>query len=297
MDVGIRTGRVRRRRIAVAVGTVAALAVALGSVSVLVVPGRTVGSRPSVPARVYPPLPWQPTVADAPSGAAALLVTGTGRFTGSDAFGDFEDHVVAVGVDGSYRLVRFNTWAGYGDDVLLSPDGRFVAGDTSMEGTVDAPSTTMVTSVLDLTSGTVRSYDAGVPVAWSPDGSALLTRRGGDGADLLLLDLSSGRARRLVRIPGTTPAASYTAFSPDGRCVAIQAEHALYVVDLATGTQRQVIDLGARRRLAGSGAWLDGDRLAVWELDGCGASCDATDRRSPGAGRGCSDGRTTATRW
>jgi DNA-binding beta-propeller fold protein YncE len=173
--------------------------------------------QPSIPTRVYPPMPFPSTVQDAPAGPAALIVTGRGGFGTIEVLG-YEDRAIVVGQNGSYRVVRHNQFAA-GKSLLLSPDGRFVAGDGGLEGA--RPGTDFsATSVLDLTTGQVHSYDAGQPLAWSPDGRSLLARSGS--GNLSVVDVDAKAVVDLDLYGGEPTSPTWVAFSPDGRRAALQ---------------------------------------------------------------------------
>lgn len=273
-----RRGRRRHRRRLTAMAAVAgALAAAISFSLVRGQPHRVApaDSPPRVPSTVYAPLPFQRTVQQDPAGPAALIVTGEGAFRGSDALGGYEGRTVVVSRDGRYRLVNGAAEVEAGQDAHLSPDGRYLA----VNGPVDGASYASfgATSLVDLTTGRVRVFDAGSPTAWSPDGRQLLVR-----ADrtLTLIDVDSGESRHLFDLsvmPSTDPR---VAFSPDGRLLAV-LHYGLHVVHVASATSRPLFrgDL-SQRQLAGPGAWTPDGRLALWDAtpscpDGCPAVVEA----------------------
>ncbi|HEY0700100.1 MAG TPA: hypothetical protein VGD43_20120, partial [Micromonospora sp.] len=259
-------------------------------------PQRAVGGADgAVPARLYIPSMGLGTVQQSPQGRAALLVSGGGELGNPDLPFTYGSRIAVVGRDGSYRMLRYG---GYykqaGQDVLLSPDGRYVAGDGTLEDlNVSLPSSEI--TVVDLVTGQVRRYDdlpAGQPVGWSPDGSQLLLLRESECPDqseppgpvtntpircdfasgpLWLLDRASGRVRQLLDLSGVpVHRAIFVAFAPDGRHLAVQVDQRLVVVDTVDGTSRTLADLGPRTRLAGAGAWSrDGASISVFTVDGC----------------------------
>jgi hypothetical protein len=265
----------RRRRARLAAG--AAAAAVLVALAVWPIAVRAGGAHavppaepvPVVPSRVDPPLPFTSTVQDSPHGPAALVVSGVGSFHGSDVLSNYEGRNVVVGVDGMDRLVNLaNEMADAGNGTYLSPDGRLLATDASVEG-VGAGSWDAQLAILDLTTGTVRTYsDAGSPLAWSPDGRSVLVTRavGGTAAGgLRLVDLTSGESRDL----GLAGIAGMVAFSPDGRRLMVDGGRLSWLVDLVTGERRELSWPGPARRLAGPGAWTADGRLAVVELVNC----------------------------
>ncbi len=166
-----------------------------------------------------------------------------------------------VGRNGSYRMVRHVDTFDAGESLLLSPDGRFLAGDGGLEG-----ATGEGTTVIDLSTGHTRGYPAGRPVGWSPDARHLVVRVG-EGT-LRILELDTGAVRDLGVYGGDQSKAEEIAFSPDGRQLAVQVGRAIVVVDLATPTAHPLADLGDGRYLAGPGAWDCAGRLAVWQVVG-----------------------------
>ena len=110
------------------------------------------GSDPTVPGRLHQPWPWQASVAGDPRGPAAVLVSGGGTYQTLDAPGTFGSLIGVVGRDGSYRMLRYGyTYLQAGQDVLLSPDGRFVAGHGTYEHLITSADGTV--SVVDLSTG------------------------------------------------------------------------------------------------------------------------------------------------
>lgn len=272
-DLWTRGMRRHRTRVTVAVAAVALLAAAVALPAAVAsrwqrpVPA---DGKPAVPYRVYPPLPGQGTVVDAPPGPAALVVTGPGGFGTRALFGGYEDRALVVGANGSYRMVRHIDGFAAGKSLLLSPDGRHVAGDWGLEGGWTDRLGAAATTVVDLTTGSVRTYKAGVPVAWFPDGARLLTSTG----ELNVLNLDTGAVDPVgVRHEPNNDAS--VALSPDGRRAALQTALMISVVDLATHHARKVIDLDGLRTLAGPGAWTADGRLALWR---CTPSCQGPPR-------------------
>ncbi len=301
-------GRRRRRRRAAALAAAVVLMVALplglaGPAARGPLTGRPAGGGgDAVPARVHQPYPWQGTVQQAPTGPAALLVTGGGSgLAGADLPGTFGSRVAVIGRDGSYRMLRYGgTYLQAAQDVLLSPDGRHVAGDETLERRTDQSSGAVVLrhrtaiSVVDLVDGSVRWYrdlPAGEPVAWSPDGSRLVLQRPDldypNGlappvprvGRLFLLDLATGATRELTGLPtGSVRRATFLAFSPDGRRLAVQVGRTVSVVDTADGGARTLAQLGERDRLAGAGAWTPDGGIAVFSHGGCVDPCTDVQR-------------------
>lgn len=261
------------------------------------------GEAGAVPARFHRLWPWQAAAVDSPPGRAAMLVSGNAGLTMGtvDLPGVSWYSVLAVvGQNGIYRTVRSSEmYRSAGQDMILSPDGRYVAAAATLEDRRGSGSAAI--AVLDLTTGTVRRVSTPgakprntpwSPVAWSPDGSQVLVRQdntfdsdprpggGSPPADetLLLVDPRTGTSRALLDIPHrqAIQPVHFAAFSPDGRQLAAALGDQLVVVDIATGTQRGLTTLGERQRLAGTGAWsLDGQRIAVTSFEGCATACSA----------------------
>jgi Tol biopolymer transport system component len=111
----------------------------------------------------------------------------------------------------------------------VSPDGRFVAY-------VDPYDEELRLSLLDLEAGKTRDLGPTSPLAWSPDGSTLVTsnRRW-----LALVDVESGGSRRVAQ--GAVWSAS---FSPDGQAIVFAEGNAvkgsLLVLRLSDGHLSQL---------------------------------------------------------
>jgi hypothetical protein len=221
------------------------------------------------------PMPLQPNLVDAPNGPASVIVTGPGGFGANDVFG-YDDRAIVVGRDGLYRYVRAINGFNAGEDLLLSPDGRYLAGRADLEGVrfgETAPDWQSAAGIMDLTTGEVRTYRHGPPVAWSPDGRLLIgisQSLVGRRCPCKLLDPVSGA----VTAVGASGATS-VAFSPDGRRLAIQVDSKLKIVDLSAEAETTVADLGVGWLLAGPGAWSPDGRLGVWRSTDCAPSCPA----------------------
>ncbi len=228
--------------------------------------------QPPIPTRVHRPLPFQSTVQEAPPGPAALILTGPGGFGANDLFG-YEDRALVVGRNGSYRMVRHVDTFDAGETLLLSPGGRYIAGDSGLEGAHPGADIPNATAVLDLTTGQVHTYDAGRPLAWSPDGRSLLANSGA--GNLSLVDMDSAEVLHLG-LSGGDPSYATAAFSPDGRRVAVRVGPGLRIIDIVARTYRDLVGLGDRRVLAGPGSWTADGRIAIWELFDCGTPCDAS---------------------
>jgi hypothetical protein len=266
-------GRRRRRLRMVAEATGIAALVAMTALPVAWAPrwqrAAPAEDERSIPSEVLAPMPLQPNLVDAPNGPASVIITGPGGFGANDVFG-YDDRAVVVGRDGLYRYVRELNSFDAGEDLLLSPDGRYVAGGAGLEGVEWGESASdwqSAAGVMDLATGEVRSYHDGPPVAWSPDGRLLTAASSGE---LALLDLNSGEA-----VPLGVAGAEAVAFSPDGHQLALQVDRELTVLNVDTRAVRGVAELSATQTLAGPGAWSAGGRLAVWDRTDCLPACPA----------------------
>lgn len=89
----------------------------------------------------------------------------------------------------------------------------------------------------------------------SPNGSLLLLS---DGTDLFLVDLASGKVRRLTASPEPEELA---AFSPDGAWVSFVRKNDLYVFDLAAGGEQRLSFDGSETKLNGRLDWVYTEEL------------------------------------
>ncbi len=272
-------GRRRRRlrHVTAFAGVVALVALTIASMGWSPRPQQTapIQEQRSVPAEITLPMPWQPNLVDAPNGPASVILTGPGGFGANDVFG-YDDRAIVVGRDGLYRYVRAINGVNAGEDLLLSPDGRYLAGGADLEGaqpTQTSADWQSTASVMDLSTGEVRTYRHGPPVAWSPDGRLLVG---------IPLSLTSRRCpcRLLDPVSGVVTAvgaggATSVAFSPDGQRMAIQVDTELKIVDLPSLADTTVADLGSGWMLAGPGAWRPDGRIGIWRSSGCAPQCAA----------------------
>ncbi|UWZ39545.1 hypothetical protein Drose_15695 [Dactylosporangium roseum] len=304
-----RRGRRRyQRRLAgavVAVLTVLAVALTLpGMLELAAEPPSTVAAPAggAVPGRVFDPRVWQAPVTQSPGGSAAVLLSGSGKgLGGGDLPGMYGSKIASVGRDGSYRMLRYaDTYLQVGQQVQLSPDGRFAVGPDAVEDLIGSSQTQGRLSVVNLATGHTRHFKglpAAVPVAWQPDSAALLlwhkpgsppikygetppfdgneTKYGYVGGSLWLLDVATGGSRKVLDI-GTAAfdPINSAAFAPDGRHLAVQLDRTLALVNTADGSSLTLATLSAGQRLAGTGAFTaDGTRLALFDRDGCAVAC------------------------
>ncbi|MEV4532447.1 hypothetical protein AB0J82_01290 [Asanoa sp. NPDC049518] len=275
----------RRRRVGYALAAVLVLVLAVtlpewaAHRRAAIVPADRPGA---VPSRVEIPHLWQAAVGQFPAGAggpAALVF-----FTGKTRY--LEGTGVAVGVNGSYRLIYQDIGEG---DGVLAPDGRsYVRPGMRM---------------LDLTTGDERQLSGaptrGYPLAWSPDGAELLIGVSNDSEgvlygddaipdedpekpdDLVAIDVRTGE-RRFVAV-GRLNSYTTAAWSPDGTQIAVDGPtgrgdvgRRLSVMDARTGAPLWTVDnFAPDRKLAGRAAWTpDGGLLAILGFEGCANACD-----------------------
>jgi hypothetical protein len=270
-DLWARGRRRRRRRIAGAALALFAVALLLPlTVASAGRPEAPADGRPTVPSRVQTPLMFQATAVSSPPGAATVIVTAPGGFGAIDMFGGYEDSALVVGTSGSYRMVRHIDGFAAGESILLSPDGRYLAGDWAFESSWRTGVGAAATVVMDLKTGRLRTYRAGAPIAWFPDGTRLLTTTG----TLQMLHLDTGAVDDLGLRHDPTNGAS-VAVSPDGRQAVVQNWPRLDVLDLDTHRVHTLTDLSDRGTLAGPGAWTPDGRIAIWR---CTPTCHGAAR-------------------
>jgi hypothetical protein len=198
------------------------------------------GSGASLPRRIGRPAVLTSTVAESPPGPVAVAFSGAGERMA----------VVGAATD-TYRWVAGGR---AGLTAQLSPDGRRLAGTRG---------------IVDLGTGKTRAYPvAGVPQAWSPDGTrlALITAA----AHLVLLDVAAGRVTPLADLdPARRLDGWAVAFAPDGSRLAFQSGDAIVTVGPdGTAVSRFAVPHGAW--LAGKGAWTpDGTGLLIASRAAC----------------------------
>src|SRR5262249_41520745 len=116
-----------------------------------------------------------------------------------------------------------------------------------------------------LTTGKVRTYHEGAPVAWSPGGRLLVKALSGQ---YKLLDVASGDA-----VPLGVGGSGAVVFSPDGHQLALQQGRELKVLNVDTLAGRTVANVGAQQTSAGPGGWRADGRLAIWSSSDCQPTC------------------------
>jgi dipeptidyl-peptidase-4 len=174
--------------------------------------------------------------------------------------------VIAPSADGrSADLARVD--AATGRRAVLIPGRRFVPAGTS-------------------TPLEVEDYD------WSNDHSRLLiftnsarVWRGNTRGDFWILDVASGKLRRLGGPSAKPSTLQFAKFSPDGKRVAYVREHNIYVESLADGKITPLTTDGSKTIINGTFDWVyeeelslrdgfrwspDGQRIAYWQLDASG---------------------------
>lgn len=158
-----------------------------------------------------------------------------------------------AGLDG------FPHWAPDGRQLVFMRDGDIWVLSTAT-GSLPARD-----NLRRLTDGTA-AWD--VAPVWSPDGTHIAyISYPSDGvnagpSELRLISARGGKPRTLVR---DNAPMGYAAWSPDGSRLAYTSGHQVQMVDLASGAQSQVADLGAEAELLTGGlAWSpDGRHLAL----------------------------------
>ncbi|MGX6603373.1 hypothetical protein ACWKSP_14710 [Micromonosporaceae bacterium Da 78-11] len=198
----------------------------------------------SLPRRIGQPALLTRTVAKSPPGPAAVVFSG----------GTERIAVVGAAAD-TYRWLPGGR---AGLTAQLSPDGHHLA---------------VAAGIVDLTTGRTRPYPvAGVPQAWSPDGTrlALVTAK----PELLMLDVATGRAAPVADLDPSRRVDGWTvAFAPDGSRLAYQSGRSIVTVG-PDGHAVSQFEVPAGASLAGKGAWTpDGTGLLV----AAGAPCDCGD--------------------
>ncbi|MFI6266487.1 TolB family protein [Micromonospora sp. NPDC051006] len=260
--------RSRRRRTAAAAALVLVVlaGVALPLAGTPAVDPAT-GARAALPDRIgLPPLGTR-HASDRPAlGPASVIFTGQApRLQGWN-----EDGIVGVvGADADrYRIFSMGFEAPAGDQVLLSPDGRYVARPA---GDSERPRV----DVIDLSTGGTRRLPSRVadsvlttPVGWSPGGARLVVRDtvpvAFDGATyrsvLSIVTLDGERWSQLASGAQEASFGSVVAFSADH--LAYQYGRTVAVTDL-DGRELSSFALPAESWLAGKGAWTPDGRLTL----------------------------------
>jgi dipeptidyl-peptidase-4 len=153
-----------------------------------------------------------------------------------------------AGSDGGQNLVRYDTERG-GRQVLVVARQLIPQGDT-----------------VPLR---VEEY------SWSPDHRMLLiftnTRpvwRLNTRGDYWVLELASGRLRKLGGPDAKTSSLMFAKFAPDGQRVAYVRENNLYVEDLASGTVTPLTTDGSRTLINGTFDWVYEEELMNYYADG-----------------------------
>jgi Tol biopolymer transport system component len=199
-----------------------------------------------------------------------VIFTGQGR--GLKYGGDGTLITVVGARDDRYRIIRGEFEARAGVDTVLSADGRQVAAAAvvSLRPSV---------RIVDLVTGRGRNVGSGVagtdmvqPVAWSPDGRAIVVR------DTVPVDSERTAYRhvlsivwpdddRRTRLADTDEGlGSAVAFDPDGARLAFQTGRTVTVADL-DGRRLSSFTLAPGIELAGKAAWsADGRTLTVSRL-------------------------------
>ena len=141
-----------RRRVAAGLATIFILA-ALGYTTWLLPPAPPIASgAANIPSYFIDPPKWTADIRAAPIERALMAFVMSSDPT----------KLVIVGPDSAYRTYRIQAdgASAWTPSFLLAPDGRSLMVVRQK-----------TTELLDLASGRVTAFDAGAPVAWSPDGS------------------------------------------------------------------------------------------------------------------------------
>ncbi|MEU4526884.1 hypothetical protein AB0F49_01515 [Micromonospora ureilytica] len=222
-------------------------------------------------------------------GAASVIFSGqAARLQGWD-----EDGIVGVvGADSDrYRIFSMGYEAPVGEQVILSPDGRYVArpAGLSEDGRVD---------LIDLVTGRTRQLHSKVadsvgttPRAWSPDGRQLVVddtvptdpMRSSYRRVLSIVTLDDERWTQLADAAQQPIVGSSVAFAPGGERVAYQIGRVVTVAD-PDGRTVSSFELPAESWLAGKGAWATDGTLTLISRK-AGTTEWSLHRVDPGTGR------------
>ncbi|HEV7706962.1 MAG TPA: hypothetical protein VGP16_02085 [Asanoa sp.] len=271
-EKALATARRSRRRTGFAVAAVLVLVALAGAVPPLVdtVAPAAAGADAALPDRVGVPPLGSLHATDRPRlGPASVIFTGQGHEL---EYGMGGSLITVVGArDDRYRIIRGGIEARAGVDTVLSADGRQVAvsADISLRPAVE---------IVDLVTGHSRDVGSGVagtdlvaPVAWSPDGRALVVldtvpvdaERTGHRHVLSVVWPDDDRRTRLAEAATDEGLGSAVAFAPDGARLAFQTGRTVVVADL-DGRRLSSFTLTPESELAGKGAWsADGRTLTV----------------------------------
>ncbi|MDG4807020.1 hypothetical protein O7634_09680 [Micromonospora sp. WMMD1120] len=266
------TARRSRRRTVLATVVVAVLVALTGAVLPLArtpVLDPASGADAALPDRIGLPPVGTLHATDRPRlGPASVLFSGqAARLQGGD-----EDGVVGVvGADSDrYRVFSVGYEAPVGEQVVLSPDGRFVARPA---GTTEAPRVDLVDLVAGRTrqvASTVAGSVGTIPLAWSPDGRRLVVddtvptnpERSDYRRVLSVVTLDGERRTHLAESAQQPIFGGSVAFAPGGDRVAYQIGRAVTVAD-SDGRTLSSFELPAESWLAGKGAWTRDGALTL----------------------------------
>jgi hypothetical protein len=176
--------------------------------------------------------------------------------------------LVLVGAGDAYRTYTRGDWT---VPSLLSPDGRGVLVPDWSSGS------SQHTRLLELSTGSVRTIGAGVPLAWSPNGRyAVLGEYDDDTLHAVdVLDVAGGGVREQVILDAPHEKATRVALSPDNTSLAVQFAGTVAVYRDGLRSWRTAPVSG---NLAGPAAWTpDGSGVVVLDGDGTFEVLDARD--------------------
>ncbi|GIF47683.1 WD40 repeat protein [Asanoa ferruginea] len=270
-EKALATARRSRRRAGLAAAAVLALVgTALPLVDTSPAPTTDGKTDAALPDRIGVPPLGSLHATDRPRlGSASVIFTGQG--SGLE-YGDEGSLITVVGAhDDRYRIIRGEIEARAGVDTVLSADGRQVAfrAVSSLRSAVE---------IVDLVTGHSRDVGSGVdgtvmidPVAWSPDGRALVVRStvpvDAERTDyrhvLSVVWPGTDRHTRLGEAENEDGLGTAVAFAPDGTRLAFQTGRTVTVGDV-DGRRLASFTLAADAELAGKGAWsADAQTLTV----------------------------------
>ncbi len=244
-------GQARRRR-ALRLAAVPALAAVVAAVVLVPPQVRTDTLQPAAPSGADPAIPRNlpeysmltAYAKDAPGGRALAIL----NYYVMDT-----PRAVAVGADaGTYRRLGPGSDVLHFDGAALTPDGTRAALALP-DGAI---------SIQNLRTGAltrIRQADGSErpsQLGFSPDGRTLLVVR--TGKEAALLDARTG-----AETPLLTPAPDAFAFSPDGQRIAVQLKGVIRIVDRTGKTLTEIDIASTGARLGGQNAWSPDGRFLV----------------------------------
>lgn len=187
---------------------------------------------------------WTADVRDAPIEKALVA------FAGPESAA-----ITLVGPSNMYRIFEPSDATGtWRDSFALSPDGTQLTWATGTGA-----------GILEVSTGEVRSLDAGLPLAWSPDSREVVLARG---SEIRVVNAKSGSVKwEISLVPDPGLAGLHAALSPNGYLLAVEQNKSVTVYRREAGVVWQRLTDGV---LAGPSAFtLDGERVAIFNGDYC----------------------------